>query len=586
MKYQNTMVFVLLVFLPALAFAYSFIDNFNDNDISDWENRCASGSWYAQNEMVHGNTNNSPAILAPVSGSQILNGTISASCTGVHSFGIAARLTSGDTGIVAYVSPDNGVARIRQVVNGQLGTSLNSISGEFPSGVDYTLTLTCDETSLQFDIYIPSSGASWTFTASDPNVTEGKFGLMMGDEPGATWDWIEVNGTAALDIDMTWFTTEDITGNGNMCLEQTETIDLGIELSNLADETMSGVFGVLQSLSPDLTVTQNQVTYGNMAGLSSSYGSGSFGVMAPAITPDGVYNLRLTLFADGGYQKQINFPMPVGCGLESSFETVSEGWTSGAVSAGWSSDWHISTERNHTSSGSKSFKCGSTGTGDYSNHQYAYLQSPYINVPLNEAAEFWSWMDAQEESSTLAFDGSILQYKRMGEWITVATVPAYSHQIASGSTGPFPDGTPVHSGEHSWTKFQFSVPEIYAGPGMYRFIFGSDDTGNREGWHIDDFSIVDLSTAVEDQEEAVPGQFLRVLENPFTNSVTFSYQLAGTSGTSLEIFDLTGRSVENIPVIESVQPGHLIWNTSAIPSGVYFARITDSELKPVRLVKF
>ena len=301
--------------------------------------------------------------------------------------------------------------------------------------------------------------------------------------------------------------------------------------------------------------------------------------------------MRLTMFADEGYQKQINFSLPVGCGTESDFEDGAEGWNCGAVSTGWASDWHVSSTRNNTSGGLYSYKCGSTGSGDYSNHQYSYLESPYCNLPLYGDCSYWSWIEAQVLSSTVALDGGMLQYRRLDEWIDLFFVPAYTHSIGSGSTGPFTDNTEVYSGTAGWTEYSLLIPDSLAGPGAVRFVFGSDDAGNREGWYIDDFSITGTSAAEENTSGAIPQPSLSLSENPFSQSVTFLYQLPEAGDYIIEVFDLSGRVMQRLPVDGTDQQNSLVWSGSdisgnTIPSGVYFARLAGTDIESVRLVKF
>lgn len=585
--------FILITAMTSSSFAFSFYDDFEDNNIDDWEARCASATWYASGGEVHGSTSTNPGILLALEGPEMQNGSITVKATGQHAFGISARFDETDSGIVAYVSPDNDVARIRLVENGEQSTTLNSLGANFPAGVSYELTLECNDGLVTFYIEVPSTGDSWAFSATDPNPYPGRFGFHMGDEPGASWDWIEATGMAEGAASLTWFTTDDqASGDGDMCLEQGETIDLAIEISNNSDYMLDNAFGILQAMNPELVVVGNQVSYGSIPAMSSTYGTGVFTVMAPMVTPeDQSYEMRLTMFADEGYQKQISFSLPVGCGIENDFEGDIGGWTCGSVSAGWASDWHVSSTRNNTAGGQYSYKCGSTGSGDYSNHHYGYLESPYCNLPLYGDCSFWSWMEAQVLSSSVALDGGIVQYRRIDEWIDLFFVPACTHSITSGNTGPFPDNTDVYSGTVDWTEYSMLIPDSLAGPGAIRIVFGSDDTGNREGWYIDDFSITGTSGTEESSSGVVTQPFLSVSENPFSSSVTFLYKLPGAGEFTLEVFDLSGRVIHQLPVGSGEQLNSLVWSGSdasgeVIPAGVYFARVAGTEIESVRLVKF
>ncbi len=105
--------FILTVFLlPLAALAITFQDDFEDNDISDWESRIGNGSWSVSSGMVNGSISGSPGVLAPIAQMELTDITVTSSCTGVHAFGVMTRLTEDNSGVIAYVSPDHDVARI------------------------------------------------------------------------------------------------------------------------------------------------------------------------------------------------------------------------------------------------------------------------------------------------------------------------------------------------------------------------------------------------------------------------------------------------------------------------------------------
>jgi len=582
---------ITILLLSDSAAASSFYDNFNDNDISDWVSRCVYGNWSASGGMVHGSTTSSPAVLVPEDGSHFLNCAIQTEATGQHAFGVVCRLTTEDSGIIAYISPDADIARIRLVQNGQLGATLNSLSAAFPSGVIYSLSFTCDNDELSFHISVPSTDQSWEFAAIDPDPQPGAFGLLMGNEPNAFWDWIEVNNYETGNSAITWLITDDQSlGDGNFALEPGETIDLGIQLTNTGGEPLLNAFAILQSLNSELVVIDNYVTYGTIDPGESQYGSADFTVFAPANTPeDEAYDMRLTLMADGGYQQSDEFSLPVGNGVECDVEAGAEDWTWEAVSAGWSNDWHVSSERNCTTGGQYSFKCGHFGSGDYSNHHFGCLLSPYINLPLSGQINFWMWIDAQTQTSSLALDGAILQYQRCGNWINLPS--DYTYQIVSGSSGPFADGTEVFSGTSPWTQYSVALPDSLAGPGQIRFVFGSDDYGSREGWYIDEiFMGIPTSTEELGESEVFIDPQLSLSVNPFSSSLTFTYLLPGTENSSLEIFDVAGRLVTSIDVLSGDTVQTVIWNGidsagGTVPAGVYIAMIRGYEQTTVRLIK-
>ncbi len=192
MRFGNIFCCFLVAVFASNVHGLNFFDDFEDNDISDWEARCAPGIWSVSDGKVHGSTTTNPTELTPINALPLQNGEITISVSGIHAFGICARLDSDDSGIIAYVSPDYDVARIRVVENGVQSTILASLNYDFPSGVVYELTLFCSDQALSLYITVPSSGEEWIFAAIDPNPHSGKYGFHMGEEPGASWDWISV----------------------------------------------------------------------------------------------------------------------------------------------------------------------------------------------------------------------------------------------------------------------------------------------------------------------------------------------------------------------------------------------------------
>ena len=557
-----------------------FYDDFSDGDISDWDQRCMPGTWSSSSGQAHGNTVYANAALVPPGDIQCENCSIEISGTAIHAIGVISRLNSTDTGIAAYVSPDHDVARIRSISNGSPSTIYNSLYAPFPSGVWYDLTFICEGNSLQLQIDVPSTGDSWILNATDPSPQTGQFGLYTGEETSAHWDWISVSSDAgpADSTMISWMYTDDTAlGNGNMAFESGEETALHLQLSNPESTPLENAFAILQSLTPDIIVSDNFDDFGNIPVGGSSWGTGGYCINAPSSTPeDQAYAMQLTVFADGGYYKVVEFSLPVGCGIDCDVESGTEQWSWNAVETGWLDNWHISSTRNHTASGTQSFKCGDTGAGDYDNHLFSAVTSPLLNIPLGGDISFWTWIDAQiplDNSGIPALDGGLLQYGRCGTWIDLEPSGGYPYQIVPSSAGPFAEGTGVFSGQSGWSQWVITIPDSLAGPGQIRFVFGSDDTGTREGLYVDDINIQG-SVGIENPEcgeSSTP--FLSAYPNPFTENLTFMISGVPDGEVIIEIFDLAGRLVESPRLSIPGEVRTLIWNGENIPAGIYMARI-------------
>jgi hypothetical protein len=187
-------------------------------------------------------------------------------------------------------------------------------------------------------------------------------------------------------------------------------------------------------------------------------------------------------------------------------ESGEGGWTHSAVDAGWTDQWHVSTEMSHSTG--HAWKFGDTGTGIYANHAYGGLVSPSIAISSEATLSFWHWIQA-EVSGTYAdsaYDAGVVDISvDGGAWQQLTTLsPGYnkwSRCTAGGGnpyTGPFTCRTPCYSGDIDWTQVSMSL-DSYAGHSVQiRFRFGSDNGTGREGWYMDDFMVTGMPSGPPD----------------------------------------------------------------------------------------
>ncbi|MBM3324984.1 MAG: hypothetical protein FJY66_04885, partial [Calditrichaeota bacterium] len=185
-------------------------------------------------------------------------------------------------------------------------------------------------------------------------------------------------------------------------------------------------------------------------------------------------------------------------------ESGEGGWTHGPVETGWTDQWHISTEMNH--SPGHAWKFGDTGTGTYANHSYGGLISPPIGLGSTATLSFWHWIQGEVSSyyPDSAYDAGVVDISvDGGAWQQLTTLnPAYNKTTrctAGGGnpyTGPFTCRTPCYSGDIGWTQVSVNL-DAYAGSTVqFRFRFGSDNGGAREGWYMDDFTVIGMPLAL------------------------------------------------------------------------------------------
>ncbi|MBN2585966.1 MAG: T9SS type A sorting domain-containing protein, partial [Candidatus Fermentibacteraceae bacterium] len=120
----------------------------------------------------------------------------------------------------------------------------------------------------------------------------------------------------------------------------------------------------------------------------------------------------------------------------------------------------------------------------------------------------------------------------------------------------------------------FPVPDSLAGPGRFRFVFGSDDTGTREGWYIDDVDVAGPVGIEGPEPEADDFRMFSAYPNPFTESLTFAVSGIPDGQVAIEIFDLAGRLIASPVMSDPGEVRTLIWGGQDIPAGVYIARVS------------
>ncbi|MFH0778110.1 MAG: M6 family metalloprotease domain-containing protein, partial [Candidatus Eisenbacteria bacterium] len=164
-------------------------------------------------------------------------------------------------------------------------------------------------------------------------------------------------------------------------------------------------------------------------------------------------------------------------------------WTHGPVTAKYNDQWHLSTNKNHTTGDYSSWKCGSTSiTGVYLNLLDASLYTASFYCGPGTRLTFWHMMDAEYKVGTFgAWDGGVVDISvEGGPWQRITPASGYPYVTLSSPDSPFPVGTACFSGSSSvWKYVEFDLSG-YTGRAKIRFRFGSDGAIGRKGWYIDD----------------------------------------------------------------------------------------------------
>lgn len=269
--------------------------------------------------------------------------------------------------------------------------------------------------------------------------------------------------------------------------------------------------------------------------------------------------------------------------LADNMEAGAGGWTHDVVSSGFNDDWHLSTQRNHTSGGSSSWKFGDTGSGEYSDLADGALVTETFSLSSNAILTFWHWMEAEVSGSfpDHAYDGGLVEISvDGGAWTQITPESGYPYLVREGGTpGPFPAETPIFSGTHDWTEVIFPLEGI-EGDVQIRFRFGSDGAVGLEGWFIDDVQIVadepGFSSAEDLELHPTSLMLHQNMPNPCSVGTQIRFDLPAATSIQLAVFNANGRRVRTLAAGRMPAGRHSIsWDgrdegARVVGSGVYF----------------
>ncbi|MFH1010937.1 MAG: C25 family cysteine peptidase [bacterium] len=331
-----------------------------------------------------------------------------------------------------------------------------------------------------------------------PNVPDGRvLHVSVTATEGARDEWYDsFDITAhAPRLSISSAVVNDATGNGNGVMDAGETVGLTLTLLNSGSSGATSLVGTLTTDHDDLNVTVNT---GTLAILDPGH-SGSMTAFTVQVLPSAPSMDRAFFYLEvdmaGGRTEYVLVELPIG-GFYDTIENGQGGWTHAPNQAGWTDQWHISTEKSH--SPTHAWKCGDTGTGTYASHMDAVLVTPTINLTGRAELRFWHWMEAEVSSyyPDSAYDGGIVQISADGgPWTQLTPAGGYNKVIrctAGGGnpyTGPFTCRTPCFGGTINWTEVVCDLAS-YSGNVQIRFRFGSDNSGALEGWYVDDVRVV------------------------------------------------------------------------------------------------
>ena len=375
-------------------------------------------------------------------------------------------------------------------------------------------------------------------------------------------------------------------GNGNGCVEPGESASVSVVLGNSGGDDASGVSVEMMSSDPYVTVTAG--TSG--AGLVPSGGSAMLSpvfeiAVAPGAPSFHEATLELHITTAGGYSNDSEtVAVLIGGGsLEEDFEVTGTDWAHYNVTNGFADQWHIETYRYH--SAGHSWKFGGSGSGGYGNSSDGALETPTMCVGSDAVFSFWSWLAAEEESATSAWDCALVEVSSDdgASWSVLTPDGGYSHTKNSNPDNPLPEGTPCWSGSHDWREETFDLAAYEGQRVIIRFRFVSDGYVTEEGWYVDDVRLASTGTGVAGGEEPLRYALMQNSPNPFNPLTTIRYSLPERSRVTIRVFDVAGRLVATLADrVEDAGEGAVVWDGTNergqdLGSGVYFCAMTAGD---------
>ncbi len=457
--------------------------------------------------------------------------------------------------------------------------------------------------------FFPGTGTVRTLTEATSPSSRDYAGLDTGirltniyavtdGQPDATFDLAL---STAPDLRLASFRIGD--GGGDGYADNGEGDSLYVSVTNLG--IPSGALSLtLATLDAGITIVQG-------SGTAASAVTGETVPVAPAFFFQvGTYatlphDVSFTLgWNDGVSSGSIPFTVTVGmgAGLSDDFESGLGKWTSGPVPPTAVNEWHASSVRAHAGTGSA--KCGSTnalGTGTneaqtYATFEDAALISPFFDLPVGSQVVFYSWVDAETNGGTGAWDGGRVEIARPdGVWKPLAVDGGYPYQVENTGENPL-RGSSVFSGSPGrWHRVVADL-SAYSGPARVRFRFASDGANeptdrfgalvrSYEGWYVDDVSV---------QARVDPGPVparvsLRAGPSPYQigapSAGTVHIRFSAADGLPhpgatprVRVYDLKGRLVRTLTAAaNALAPGQFetTWDVRSdsggkVAAGIYF----------------
>ncbi|MFA6978894.1 MAG: M14 family zinc carboxypeptidase [Ignavibacteriaceae bacterium] len=207
----------------------------------------------------------------------------------------------------------------------------------------------------------------------------------------------------------------------------------------------------------------------------------------------------------------------------------------------------------------------------------------------NPMLAFWTKFDFENDWDC----GKVEISSDLGKtWVLVGG--KYSN-AAAGQGRQFPTNSPLYDGtQQNWVKEEIDLKAFGGKQIKIRFSVLSDEYVQKDGWYLDDISIVtyDALTEVDGKESSAPFAFSlsQNYPNPFNPETVINWQLAIGSHVTLKIYDILGKEIATLVNEEQAAGNHSVTFDAinslssgisakgGYTSGVYFYQLKTSNM--------
>jgi hypothetical protein len=341
------------------------------------------------------------------------------------------------------------------------------------------------------DSVLVMAGYAFDVLPDCPDGELATFELRVTADAREEWQSAFTEIVKAANLSFVTYCADDLEGgDGDGLVEPGETLSVDLTFSNSGLAEGADLVCVISSNDPYLDLLTDS---SDLSTIPPEGGVGNtvtaYEIHIHSDCPE-VHEAQVVYQVLGEYSLIDTFLLAVSPGIYFDGMEIEGNWTHGSLSPPtYGDEWHWSTARVHA--GSHSFKCGGAGTDDYSNYLDAGLVSSEVPIEGDCQLTFWHWMEAETlaVAQDYAIDASLVEVSLDGgSWTLINPDGGYPYLVLAGTGHPFGGLRGFSGSTNGWELVQFDLTGL-AGSARFRFRFGTDQSGVREGWYIDDLLV-------------------------------------------------------------------------------------------------